>query len=760
MEYQTKQFASGCHNLLNNENIPKDACFDEKNFITRDGKVTLARGRALLGAEGVSGAIHSLWYGYKTNGDKVLYRKTGTKIQYWNVTTWTDIITGLLATDDYAFANYSSLAGSFTFINGAGGFWKINNANPGSAMSMYDSTKNFHGKIIIDCGRFLLWDRNDAGQKDKTGLYASKIDPQNATVYTTVSAEVLGAFGLTTFTGHLAFKGAVAARGTFTVAGGGNKIVDGVTSTLGTKTYTFKTALTPTEGEILIGANDTAALVNFLRAINHTGTPDTDYKCAAVHPTVTAISSDATNLIVEAKTKGTIGNSIVSTETGADTSWNGTTLGTTVAGSDGTATRNCFGLIATGTVTAGTETFKDDFNGTLTGSRGGTGTINYATGAYSITFSGATTSGNITVNYQWEDSNIKGITDFTKSAPRVGGDGFQFPQDEGGDAILNVLIGQDGAYYSMKSQSVYRLFIDQSDSMGSETSNKVYRKDLGIPYWRACISTSKGIVFMNTANPENPELTILQRNPLGDNIEPYALLTHFDFTAYDYSKCCIDTFDRYILVACSKGGVYNDTILLCDLTYKTVDIIGYASNVFAKDGGNLYLGSPITESVYQIFNGWDDDGYAIDNFWISRGEKYAIEKLKKTKKLRFKGLISPQQSVEVYVSYDDDGFSLAGTIYGRAEYVDTGNPQTVGNNMIGTELVGGGEMESVCPYFMEIKLKSPKFRKRSVKLVAVGIGYFDMNFLEDFNILMFDNRLPKRFRQKQNVNIQGTLTDQ
>lgn len=760
MEYINKQFVSGVHNLVSDENIPKDSAQDSKNFLTRDGKVELARGRALLGSEGVSGAIKGLWYGYKTNGDKVLYRKTGTKIQYLNGTTWTDVITGLLATDDYSFANYSSLAGAFTFINGAGGFWKINNANPASAMSMYDSTKNYHGKILVDSGRIILWDRNDADSKDKTGLYASKIDPQNATVYTAVDDEILGASGATTYTGHLAFKSAVAARGTLTVAGGGNKILDTNTVTLGTKVYTFKTALTPTEGEVLIGANDTAALLNLKNAILHAGTPDTDYKCAVAHPTVTSISSDATTLIVEARTKGIIGNTIVSTETGGDLAWDGATLGTTVAGSDGVATRNCFGLAAVGTLTAGAETFKDNFDGTLTGSRGGTGTINYATGAYSITFSAAVSSGNVTIDYKWEDSNIKGITDFTKSATRLAGEGFQFPQDEGGDAILNILIGQDGAYYSLKSQSAYRLYIDQSDSMGTDTSNKVYRKDIGIPYWRACVSTSKGIVFMNTANPENPELTILQRNPLGDNIEPYALLTHFDFTAYDYSWCCIDTFDRYILIACSKGGTYNDTLLLCDLTHKTVDIIGYEANVFAKDSGNLYIGSPLTESVYQIFNGFDDDGYAVDNYWISRGEKYAMERLKKTKRLRFKGLISPQQSVEVYASYDDDGFSLVGTIYGGAEYVDYTNPQTVGNNMVGEVEVGGGELQEACPYFMELKLKSPKFRKRTIKLQATGIGYFDFNFLEDFDILLFDNRLPKRHRQKQNVSLDGTLTDQ
>src|SRR4051812_26191113 len=57
------------------------------------------------------------------------------------------------------------------------------------------------------------------------------------------------------------------------------------TVTVGTKVYTFRASLTPLEGEVLRGGSADASLLNLIRAINHTGTPDTDYKCAAVHPT-------------------------------------------------------------------------------------------------------------------------------------------------------------------------------------------------------------------------------------------------------------------------------------------------------------------------------------------------------------------------------------------------------------------------------------------------------------------------------------------
>jgi len=61
-------------------------------------------------------------------------------------------------------------------------------------------------------------------------------------------------------------------------------------------------------------------------------------------------------------------------------------------------------------VTDGTETFKDDRNGNMVGDLGGTGTVNYATGAVSVTFVTAPTNSQaITTTYYWEDSTSTGI---------------------------------------------------------------------------------------------------------------------------------------------------------------------------------------------------------------------------------------------------------------------------------------------------------------------------------------------------------------
>ena len=80
------------------------------------------------------------------------------------------------------------------------------------------------------------------------------------------------------------------------------------------------------------------------------------------------------------------------------------------------------GLLFSATTGSGTETFTDNYDGTLTSNAGGTGTINYATGAYDITFNEVTT-GAVTSGYQWENATIKGVADFSKSATRVAGEG-------------------------------------------------------------------------------------------------------------------------------------------------------------------------------------------------------------------------------------------------------------------------------------------------------------------------------------------------
>lgn len=408
-----------------------------------------------------------------------------------------------------------------------------------------------------------------------------------------------------------------------------------------------------------------------------------------------------------------------------------------------TGTRTVFGVTFTDTV----ETFTDNLDGTLTGDAGGTGTINYVTGAYDITFN-ATTGSSVTSDYQYEDSNNGGITDFRYSATRVAGEGDVFRQDIGGDAILNV-IPLEGSYFSFKKRSVYQLILSDDDTTAT---NKLYRSGIGIPNWRAVVPTSTGIVFMNTANPDGARLEILKRNLTGDSFDSVELAPQFDWTAYNYDNCALDVYGDFIVVACRLGtsaGTNNDRVILVNMKLNpvAVDVTHYHANCFAVDGNSFYCGDSLSANVYTLFSGFDDDDSAIDGYYITHKDLMGTENLKRVRKQKWRGALSVSQSFEIYASYDDSAFQLLYTITGEGSYVDAGTPETVGSHMVGSIGVGGeSDGTDVYTFFLEFNEKSPKFRNRRLKIVPTGIGYLRINEYQDVDVLVYDNKMPKKYR--------------
>lgn len=104
--------------------------------------------------------------------------------------------------------------------------------------------------------------------------------------------------------------------------------LDGDTVTIDTKVYTFQTTLTNVDGHVLIGASRQIALANLLHAINNSGgVSGTDYAASTTaHTTVDGVTSDATTLTIRAKTAGTAGNSIATTDSTIRLAWTGATL--------------------------------------------------------------------------------------------------------------------------------------------------------------------------------------------------------------------------------------------------------------------------------------------------------------------------------------------------------------------------------------------------------------------------------------------------
>lgn len=95
----------------------------------------------------------------------------------------------------------------------------------------------------------------------------------------------------------------------------------------GGKTYTFQTTLTNVDGNVFIGADQTASHANLMAAINLTGTPGTQYATAMTrNKLVKAVSANGTTTVIQAKLKGTIGNLFATTETLTNVAWGGTVM--------------------------------------------------------------------------------------------------------------------------------------------------------------------------------------------------------------------------------------------------------------------------------------------------------------------------------------------------------------------------------------------------------------------------------------------------
>lgn len=403
----------------------------------------------------------------------------------------------------------------------------------------------------------------------------------------------------------------------------------------------------------------------------------------------------------------------------------------------GSTTRSCFGIELT--VTTSGQVFTDDLNGVLNGDQGGVGTINYATGAYTTDDTGAGT-----VDYQWEDSNNGGVTDFRYSATRVAGEGDVLRQDEGGDAIQQVH-ALESSHFSFKKQRIYKLTLDDTDTTGN---NRVFRTGVGIPSMGASTPTSSGIVFLNTFNPDNPELHILERNPFGDNFNTRNLTPQFNYSGYTFDECVMDTFGDYVLfTGKTQGATANNLIFMVNLKLNNaVSVLLYHADSFAKDGGYLYIGDSLSNNVYQILSGNDDDGGLVTAYWEGNEEEYDTESLKRQRKVRFKGFIAKDQSFLVQVSYDNADFQTVGTISGDGSYVDGGSPYLIGSDIVGAILVGGNIEDTVYPYIKEFKINSPKFRKRVWRIVPQALGYMSLTMIHDIDILLYEEKLPTKYR--------------
>jgi hypothetical protein len=430
------------------------------------------------------------------------------------------------------------------------------------------------------------------------------------------------------------------------------------------------------------------------------------------------------------------------------------TFSFTLAFKGGGSTRTCFALSVTDTV----ETFTDNYDGTLTGSLGGSGTVNYTTGDVSVTFNTApaNSANNIKSTYQWENSNNTGITDFTKTSPsRTAGQGFIFRQDDGGGAVMNILSYND-VEYCMHETKTWALTLTSNDT---NATNLIYRDRVGIPNWQAACETGSGIYYIDYTDQTAPQIRILTLNQLGTDVIPISIskarklggedtIVGLDLSNYRFDKAVLREWGDFILISSrSKDSPKNDTLVTYNKIQAAFDKHTISVSSLVVYNGTLVAGDSVSSNSYILFSGFDDDDSTISNSWEGALSDFGTDYVKKIKKFIIRGKIQPAQGFDIYVALDNGAYSLVGSISGMGTYVDAGNPYLVGTETIGSHVIGdGGDGVNAFNYEHILTLRTDKFQRIKLKFTATGVGFLSINAYKWFDIRLYAKKELIKYR--------------
>ncbi len=402
----------------------------------------------------------------------------------------------------------------------------------------------------------------------------------------------------------------------------------------------------------------------------------------------------------------------------------------------GDANRTCF----TVSFTDGTQDAQDDNKGAFTGDA--TGTINYMTGAYNITFD-TTTTGSVTATYSWEDSSTKGIADFSFSGTRLATEGYFLPQNTGGD-LLNVLpYGTN--FYCIHEDNAY-LFSMPVDDLAP--TNQIWRRKVGMKNWRAAIATGEGIYYIDTGEQSAPRFKLLTLGQYNDEVVPVTISYNLDLTGYDFSNGAATEQGDYIIFTGSSTATDNDRVFAFHKIWKSFDTLKYFTSALANNDGELWAGDSISNNVYKIFFGFSADGSLVENYWEGKLSQTGVDGLKKTKRLTIEGEISTTQQIKVFAAYDRGAYIELGEIDGTGSYVNAATGVTVGQNQIGIKQIAGGGLGTIkYHYRYEMRVRTQKFDEVKLKFVAQDVGYASVSTIDWYDIQTYGQKNLKRYRQ-------------
>lgn len=696
MQLFVKNWNKGLITRIEKNSVARGSASDCLNWHFLGDKIELRRGQKLLGTE-VAGAgrVNFVKVGTKYDGTQIPFWGYARKALYYNDATEDsiEISTNIFTTEeDISVTLYQSLAGSFLYLSSPNNsVYKIPVANPGSAVDLLENT--YRGYLRANSGRMFLFNRKDKfGGSDKTGLELSAIDRDSLADYDFTSAEDLGTGdGSTkTFTGTLAFK-ATDAKETchfVRIAAATSALVD-------------ITGITAANPGVITAAGHGLAVGDVAVVQDVTGMTQINKRIAVV----TAVSGN--NVTIDIDTSG-------------------------------------FSAYSSGGKIGKAELFTDDRSGGLSGNQSGTGTINYATGAFSVTFTTAPVStAEVVSDYYREDSTDQGIIDFDQGNGSSIADSLTFRQDDAG--FLQFIGSIGSTHYCIHTIKTYALRLIST----SEITNLVFREKVGIPYFRGAEATGEGIYYMDVTDPQNPQFRILELQYAGTEVVPRSISNGLDLSIYTFDQSKVIVWGDYRGFTCkSKGSTINDRLFLYHTIWKTWE----AHNIRISDAdtwnGALIVGDSGSNNIYKIFSGLADEDAIVENYFITGNDFLNYEGVKDLRRMKVAGEIGDDQRMDVSYSIDNSAFVFIKTIEGSGSYVDKSQKHAIGAETLG-EIIGGGAATDsqifASPYEIEFNVGTSRFQRIRFKFVATGVGYLSVSEYGLVDIREKGLRLPTKY---------------
>ncbi len=687
---------------------------DELNWYTTEEQdaIILRRGSRILGqTDRGSGMVTGLGVGKKFNGDEVPFFTYGKKIAYYDIDTDNTYESGSDALPNaqngqYSYVKpYQNLAGSFIYITSP--FMSaIKIAVPNPANPVDQANQDYRGYVSFHQSRALMHQKNDIRNKrDLTSFYLSYIDKSLPSDYTAVTKEDLG-------------------NG------------DGVT----------KNFLGASLAQI--SGNRTACFVRVAGAVD-AGTTITGISKATL-----AVVNVASHSLVAGDAViifGAVGMTEINSLIGYVVTANVTDI-TIDINSTSFTTWSGSGKIYKA------EILSDDKNGIMESPEGGTGTINYATGAYNVTFKTApTNSTDIIGEYSYESSTSTGVLDFSisySSGVRVPASGDSMRQFAG-SGKLNLALPFSNLFFCGHEKNLWQVAIPSDDSATGRT-NLPYREQVGIPSIFGGFTGTKGAYFVDfhdkNSKPLIKRLEVFTGGAAATNtVVPKIISDAIDLTGYNFDNAVVFEWGAYVLVACAQirnGAVdsFNSRVFLYNTMSGTWDLLDYPVTQFAEFMGSLIAGDPFTNNIVTLFNGFDDDDVLYQNYWTSKWDDLDFQGQKRVRRFTMDGFIQPTQKIRVYFAFDEGSFVPFFDIDGNGKYVNKTQKVSVGSKVLGYSPVGGGEIVFASPFWIEFKVNTGRFQYIRVKFEAIGDGkgggggYAQINYYEYTDIRIKKNK--------------------